>query len=185
MSKLVYITNTSLDGYVEDANGAIDWSNPEQIFDFITGLLQPFGTYLCGRRMYETMAYWDVPDLDGYPPEQREFTRVWQKAQKIVFSKTLAQTPVGYARVERDFDRDTIEKLKRESTQDITVGGATLAGLALEAGLVDECHLFVHPVVLGGGKPAFAAGLRRNLQLLETRRFDTGVVYLHYGVRHG
>jgi dihydrofolate reductase len=182
MSKLIYITNTSLDGYVEDETGAFDWVNPDQVFDFITGLLQPIGTYLYGRRLYETMAYWDAP-MEGYPPEHREFARVWQKAEKIVFSRTLTAANRRTTRVEREFDLEAIRKLKRESTHDIGIRGAELAGVALEADLVDECHLFLNPVIVGGGKPAFRAGLRRNLELLETRRFGTGVIHVHYRLR--
>jgi|SRR5579862_2616411 len=182
MSKLVYITNTSLDGYIEDESGSFDWSNPDQLFGFITDLIRPIGTYLYGRRLYETMAYWDAP-VEEYPPEHRDFARVWQKAQKIVFSRTLTAATTRNTRLERNFDVDAIRTLKRESEHDIEIGGAELAGIALEAALVDECHLFIHPVVVGGGKPAFSAGLRRNLELLETRRFDTGVIYARYFIR--
>lgn len=183
MSKLVYITNTSLDGYIEDESGTFDWLNPDQVFDFITDLLQPIGIYLYGRRLYETMAYWDAPILD-YPPQQREFARVWQTAEKVVFSRTLTGVSTGNTRIERDFDPGAIRKLKRESEHDITIGGAELAGLALETDLVDECQLFVNPVVVGGGKPAFrAAVLGQDLELLETRRFGTGVIYLRYRIR--
>ena len=182
MSKLIYITNTSLDGYIEDQAGAFDWSNPDQIFDVITELLRPIGTHLYGRRLYETMAYWDAP-VEGYPPEQRDFARVWQKAGKIVFSRTLTGAKTRNARVERDFDPEAIRKLKRESEHDIFIGGAQLAGLAIEADLVDECHLFLHPVIVGGGKPAFRAGLRRNLELLETRHFSTGVIHSRHRIR--
>jgi dihydrofolate reductase len=171
MSKLIYITNTSLDGYVEDETGAFDWGIPDQVHAFITELLRPIGTHLYGRRLYETMAYWDAP-VEGYPPEHRDFARVWQKAEKIVFSRTLTGAT-------------TRNKLKRESEHDLSIGGAELAGLALEADLVDECHLFLHPVIVGGGKPAFRAALRRNLELLETRRFGTGVIHLRYRIRGG
>jgi dihydrofolate reductase len=181
MSKLIYITNTSLDGYVEDETGAFDWVNPDEVHAFITELLRPIGTFLLGRRIYETMAYWNEP-VEGYPPEHCEFARVWQKAEKIVFSRTLTEVTIPNTRVERDFDLEAIRKLKRELEHDITVGGAELAGLALEADLVDECHLFLNPVVVGGGKPAFPAALKRNLELLETRRFGTGVIHLHYRV---
>jgi len=184
MSKLIYITNTSLDGYIEDQTGAFDWANPDQVFDFITELLRPIGTHLYGRRLYETMAYWDGPG-ESYPPEHRDFARVWQKAEKIVFSRTLTGAATGNTRVERDFDREAIRKIKRQSEHDIFIGGAELAGLALEADLVDECHLFLNPVIVGGGKPAFRAALRRHLELLETRRFSTGVVHLRYRVRGG
>jgi dihydrofolate reductase len=179
MSKLIYMTNTSLDGYVEDATGAFDWVNPEQVFEFITELLRPIGTYLYGRRLYETMAYWDAP-VEDYPPERRDFAWVWQKAQKVVFSRTLTGAPTRNTRIERDLDREAIRKLKRESEHDISIGGAELAGLALEAGLVDECHLFVNPVIVGGGKPAFRAASRRNLELLEAHPFVTGVIHVHH-----
>ena len=184
MSKLIYLTNTSLDGYVEDGTGAFDWVIADQVHEFITDLLRPIGTYLYGRRLYETMAYWDAP-LENYPPEHRDFAQVWQKAEKIVFSRTLTGPVTHNTRVERVFDHEVIRNLKRESKQDINIGGAGFAGVALEADLVDECHLFLNPVIVGGGKPAFRAALRRNLELLETRRFGTGVIHLHYRVRAG
>jgi dihydrofolate reductase len=184
MSKLIYITNTSLDGYIEDQTGAFDWVNSDQVFDFITELLRPIGTHLLGRRLYETMAYWDAP-VEGYPQEQRDFARIWQKAEKIVFSRTLTGAPPRVACVERNFDPEATRKLKRESERDIFIGGAELAGLGLGSDLVDECHLFLNPVIVGGGKPAFRAVLRRHLELLETRRFDTGVIHLCYRVRGG
>jgi dihydrofolate reductase len=179
MSKLIYITNTSLDGYIEDATGAFDWGNPEQVHGFITELLRPVRTHLYGRRLYETMIYWDGP-VESYPPEHREFARVWQKAEKIVFSRTLTSVTTHNTRLEHDFDPNAIRKFKRDSEHDIFIGGAELAGVALDADLVDECHLFLHPVIVGGGKPAFRAGLRRKLELLETRRFDTGAVHVRY-----
>jgi len=183
MSKLIYITNMSLDGYVEDETAAFDWVIHDQKYiTFITELLRPIGTFLYGRRLYETMAYWDAP-LERYPPEYREFGRIWQKSEKIVFSRTLTGATTRKTRVERDFDLEAIRKLKREPEHDISIGGAELAGLALEADLVDECHLFLNPVIVGGGKPAFRAALRRNLELLETRRFGTGVIHVRYRIR--
>jgi len=182
MSKLIYITNTSLDGYIEDETGAFDWVIPDQVHAFITELLQRIGTHLYGRRLYETMAYWDAP-VEGCPPEHRDFARVWQKAEKIVFSRTLTGATSRNTRVEREFDLEAIRKRKRESEHDLIIGGAELAGLALEANLVDECQLFVNPVIIGCGKPAFRAALRRNLELLETRSFGTGVIYLRYRIR--
>jgi dihydrofolate reductase len=179
MSKLIYIANASLDGYVEDETGAFDWVNPDRVHEFVTELLRPIGTYLYGRRLYETMAYFDAP-VGGYPPERRDFARVWQKAKKIVFSRTLTGATTRNTRVEQDFGLEAIRKLKRESEHDINIGGAELAGLALEADLVDECHVFLNPVIVGGGKPAFRPGLRRNLELLDTHRFSTGVIHLHY-----
>jgi len=179
MSKLIYINNTSLDGYVEDETGAFDWIVSDQVHEFITELVRPMGTYLYGRRLYETMSYWDAP-VEDYPPEHRNFAEVWQAAEKIVFSRTLISATTRNTRIERDFDVELIRKLKRESEHDINIGGAELASLALEADLVDECHLFVNPVIVGGGKPAFRVALRRNLELIEARRFSTGVVHLHY-----
>ena len=183
MAKLIYITNTSLDGYIEDQTGAFDWGNSDDVFDAITQLMQPIGTHLLGRRLYQTMAYWDAT-VDGYPPEQREFARVWQKAEKIVFSRTLTDAPPHIARVERDFDPEAIRTLKRQSEYDIFIGGAEIAGRAFDADLVDECHLFLYPVIVGGGKPAFRPAVRRDLELLETRRFDR-VIHVRYRVRGG
>lgn len=182
--KLIYITNTSLDGYIEDEAGDFGWINPEQVHEFITELLRPIGTYLYGRRVYETMTYWGSQPVEDYAPEHhREFARVWQNAEKVVFSRTLTHATTDKTRLERDFDVDEIRKLKTESEHDIAVAGAELAGLALEADLVDECHLFLNPIIVGGGKPAFRAGVRRDLALLQIRRFDTGVIHVHYRVR--
>jgi dihydrofolate reductase len=128
------------------------------------------------------MAYWDAP-VKSYPPEHREFAQVWQEGEKIVYSRTLTGVRTRNTHLERKFDPDGVRKLKRESKHDISIGGAELAGLALEADLVDECHLFLNPVIVGGGKPAFRAGLRQTLELLETRRFATGVIHVHYRVR--
>jgi len=182
MSKLIYITNASLDGYIEDRTGAFDWGHSDQVFDFITELMRPIGTHLLGRRLYETMAYWDGP-LESYPPERRDFARVWQNAGQVVFSRTLTSGPARSGHIERDFDPEAIRKLKRESPHDIFIGGAELASLALEANLVDECQLFLHPVILGGGKPAFRTDPRQHLELLHTRHFDTGTIHLHYRFR--
>lgn len=181
MPKLIYIINTSLDGYVEDGAGALDWANPEEVFEFITELVRPIETQLYGRRLYETMAHWSAP-LEKYPPEQRDFARIWQTAKKIVFSRTLTDVTAKNSRVERDFEPEAIRKLKRESEHDVCIGGPELAAVAIEAGLIDECHLFVHPVILGGGKPAFRTA-RMHLELLDTRRFDTGVIHLHYRIQ--
>ncbi len=182
MSRLIYITNASLDGYIEDETGSIDWGNPDQVHAFITELLRPIGTHLYGRRLYQTMAYWDAP-VESYPPEHREFARVWRKAEKIVFSRTLKEATSHNTHIERSFDPEAIRKLMRESQHDIFIGGAELASAAIGADLVDECYLFLHPVIVGGGKPAFRAHLRRNLELIDTHRFDSGVVHLRYRVR--
>jgi dihydrofolate reductase len=182
MPKLIYITNTSLDGYIEDETGGFDWVDPGDVFEFITELMRPIGTQLLGRRLHETMAYWDAP-VEGYPAQQRAFARIWQELEKIVFSRTLSGATTRNTRVERNFDPEAIRKLKRESEHDMSIGGAELAGLALAADLVDECLLFINPVVVGGGKPAFRAGGRWDLELLETRRFDTGVILVRYRIR--
>lgn len=181
MSKLIYITNTSIDGYIEDESGSFDFENPEQIHPLVIELLQPVGTFLYGRRLYEMMAYWDEP-VEQYPLERRPFAEIWHKPEKIVFSRTLANVATRNTRIERNFEPDAIRKLKRESARDITIGGAELAGIALEAGLVDECHLLVHPVIFGGGKPAFTPGLRQSFELLETRRIGASITYLRYRV---
>lgn len=180
MSRLIYIAGMSLDGYIEDQSGAFDWVDPSGVHEFITGLVRPMQTHLYGRRLYETMAYWDAPAIDEYPAEQRDFARVWQKTQKIVYSRTLTAPTTRNTRLEAEFDADAIRKLKQESAHDMLVGGAELAGIAIAAGVVDECHVFINPVVVGRGKPAFGVDLRQNLALIATRRFDTGVVHVRY-----
>ncbi|MDQ6929050.1 MAG: dihydrofolate reductase family protein [Candidatus Eremiobacteraeota bacterium] len=180
MSKLIYITNMSLDGYVEDDAGSYDLGNPDEVFSLITDLLRSAGTYLYGRKMYETMAYWESPQLEGNPSEHREFARIWQAAQKIVFSRAMTERVTRNTRFERDFNAEAIRKIKDEVPDDITIGGSELASRALETDLVDECHLFVYPIVIGGGKPAFHKPIRRRLELVDMRRFSTGVTYLRY-----
>lgn len=182
MPNLIYITSTSLDGFVEDQTGAFDWVVPDGVFESVTELLRPIRTYLYGRRLYETMAYWDASAIEDYPPERRDFAQIWQNAQKIVFSRTLTAGAMRNARIERDFNVEAIRRLKRESEHDINIGGAGLAGRALEAGLLDECHLFLNPVLVGAGKPAFPA-LRRDLELLDASPLHSGVIHAHYRVR--
>ena len=181
MANLIYMTNTSLDGYIEDETGAFDWVNPTPVFGIVTELLRGIGTHVYGRRLYETMAYWDGP-VEDYLPEQRDFARLWQNAKKIVFSRTLTDATARNTRLERDFNAEGIRKLKRESRHDIIIGGAELAGVALEAEVVDECQLFVNPVIVGGGKRAFRAGLHRNLELLWMRDVGAGVLHLRYRI---
>ena len=183
MAKLIYFNNTSLDGYFADETGAFDWGNVEEVHEFITDLIRPFRTYLYGRRLFETMSYWDAP-VESYPLAQRAFAEVWQKEEKIVYSRALSGVSTRNTRLEREFHAEAIQKLKRESESDIGIGGAELAGVAMEAELVDECHLFLHPIILGKGKPAFGAKGRRSLELLETRRFSTGVVGIHARIVH-
>ncbi len=182
MARLIYSAIVSADGYVEDAAGSIDWGTPgEDLFCFINDLERPVGTYLYGRRMYEAMLYWETArTAGGQPSFVREFTGIWQAAEKIVFSKTLASVPSARTRLERDFDPAMIRQLKSAAGHDMTVGGADLAGQAIKAALVDELRLFLVPVIVGGGKPALPSGLRSDLELLDTRRFASGAVYLRY-----
>jgi dihydrofolate reductase len=182
MAKLIYSAIASADGYIEDATGAFGWGAPgEELSCFINDLERSIGTYLYGRRMYQTMLYWEtahtVPDQ---PPSVREFTGIWQAADKIVFSKTIESVPTARTWIERDFDPDVVRQLKSAAKQDLTVGGADLAGQAIKAGLVDELQLFLVPVIVGGGKQALSSGVRSDLELLDTRRFACGAVYLRY-----
>jgi len=181
---LIYSAITSLDGFIEDAAGGFGWAAPdEEVHAFVNDLERTVGTYLYGRRMYETMIFWeDPPDLAGQPPPFADFAAIWQAAEKIVHSRTLATTASARTRLERSFDSDAVRRLKTSAERDISVGGAELAAQALEAGLVDECHLLVAPVVVGGGKPALPA-LRLELELLDERRFAGGTVFLRYRVR--
>lgn len=184
MSKLIYITNTSLDGYIEDAAGNFDWPSSAQTYALFTELLGQMGTLLYGRRLYEKMAYWGSP-VDSYPQEHRAFAEVWQRPNKWVYSRTLSAVTTPNAQLIREFEPDRIRDLKQASSQDISIGGAEIATAALEANLVDEFHVVVHPLMVGGGKPALRPSSRRNLNLVETRRFDTGAVYLRYDVLSG
>ena len=184
MSKLSYIANVSLDGYIEDAQGNFDWTAPsDEFFAFITGLVRGVGTYLYGRRLYETMAVWETePALAAESDLRRDFADAWQRAEKIVYSTTLREVPTAKTRIERNFDPDAIRDLKASAVDVLAVGGANLAARAFEAGLVDESHLFVHPVLVGGGKQALPRDVRADLELLDERRFGNGVVYLAYRV---
>jgi dihydrofolate reductase len=174
----------SVDGYIEDADGNFDLSEPsDEVFAFITDVLRPAGTYLYGRRLYESMAVWETePALAAQSELMGEFARVWQEADKVVYSSTLQEASTARTRIERTFDADAIRSLRTSATRDITVGGANFAAHAFKAGLVDECHLFVHPVFVGTGKAALPRDARAALELLDERRFDTGVVYLRYRV---
>jgi dihydrofolate reductase len=181
MADLVYTANVSVDGYTEDPEGRIDWSEPdEEVFSFIRELERPAGTYLYGRRMYEAMLYWEdaVPD-EGYI---REFAEMWRDADKVVYSRSLETVSSARTRLEHVFDLDAVQRLKAAATRRLTIGGADLAGRALAAGLVDELRLLTAPVLLGGGKPWFPKGVSLSLRLLESRRFANGVVYHRYGV---
>lgn len=185
MARLIYSALASLDGYVEDASGAFDWAAPdEEVHAFVNDLERPVGTYLYGRRMYETMVYWETAgDGDGDAAVSKDYAAIWRAAQKIVYSRTLTEVTSANTRLERDFDPVAVEQLKRSSPADITVGGAELAVHALAAGLIDEIHLFLFPVIIGAGKPALPVSVRTGLELSGLRRFGGGVVHLHYLAR--
>jgi dihydrofolate reductase len=185
MARLIYSALASADGYVEDATGNFDWAAPdEELLRFVNDLERPVGTYLYGRRMYETMLYWETAHtVGGQPSFVREFTRIWQAAEKVVFSTTLASVSSARTRIERTFDPGMVRQLKSATEQDTTVGGADLAGQAIKAGLVDELQLFLVPVVVGGGKRALPNGVRSDLELLDTQRFASGAVYLRYRLK--
>jgi dihydrofolate reductase len=184
MAKLIYSTIASLDGYVADKDGNFDWAAPdEEVHAFVNDLERPIGTYLYGRRMYEVMRYWETFQhvTDG-PRCEQEFAEIWQAADKVVYSATLDEVSTTKTRIERHFDPVAVREMKAASDRDISVGGPDLAGQAITAGLVDECHLFLTPVVVGGGNPSLPHGARVGLELLDERRFDSGVVHLHYRV---
>jgi dihydrofolate reductase len=182
MAKLIYVSNVSLDGYIEDERGAFDWTTPDDdVFAFITDLVRSLGTYLYGRRMYETMAVWETDaTLAAQSDLMGDFANVWQAADKVVYSTTLAAVSTANTRLERHFDPAAVHDLKAAASSDLIVGGANLVAQAFKAGLVDEYHLFVWPVVVGGGKPALPTDTRVELELLDERRFSNGVVYLRY-----
>ena len=182
MAKLIYSVLASLDGYVEDERGNFDWAAPEEeVHAFVNDLERPIGTCLYGRRMYETMVYWETVSTG---PEQSQVTRayaeLWRASDKIVYSRTLEAASSSRTVIERDFDAERIRQLKRSAPDDITVGGAELAGVAMRAGLVDECHLLLGPMLVGGGKRALPDGVFARLELVDERRFAGGVVFLHY-----
>jgi dihydrofolate reductase len=181
MAKLIYSAITSLDGYVADEDGNFDWAEPdEEVHTFVNDLERPVGTYLLGRRMYEVMLYWETIALADQPPFIQDFAAIWQAADKIVYSKTLETASSARTRIEREFDPDAVWQLKASAARDITVGGPELAAQAIEAGLVDECHLFLAPIVVGSGKQSLPDNVRLKLELLDERRFGNGVIHLRY-----
>jgi dihydrofolate reductase len=182
MAKLIYLLNVSLDGYIADEDGKFDWGEPgEEYYSFINDLERPVGTYLYGRRMYELMHVWETdPAAAAQSPAAREFAEIWQAADKVVYSRTLETASTTRTRIERDFDPQAVRQLKAAAERDVTVGGPTLCAHAITAGLVDEYHLFVWPVVVGGGKPFLPNMVRLQLELLDERRLGNGAVYLRY-----
>ena len=185
MARLIYSAISSLDGYVADLDGNFDWAAPdEEVHAFVNDLERPVGTYLYGRRMYEVMVYWEtVPALAGEPSVEHDFAEIWRGADKIVYSKALAAPSSGRTRIEREFDPEAVRHLKATAARDLAVGGPTLAAQAIRAGLVDECHLFVSPIVVGGGTQSLPDNVRLNLELVDEGRFGNGVVHLHYRTR--
>jgi dihydrofolate reductase len=181
VGKLVYSMIASLDGYVADASGNFDWAAPdEEVHAFVNDLERPVGTYLYGRRMYEVMAAWET--FADRQPVMRDFADIWRSADKIVYSRTLDAAPTAKTRIEPSFDPDAVRRLKESTERDISVGGPGLAAHAIAAGLVDEYHALLTPVVVGGGTRALPDGVRLSLELLDERRFSSGVVYLRYRV---
>jgi dihydrofolate reductase len=182
MAKLVYSTIASLDGYVADEDGNFDWAAPdEEVHAFVNELERPIGTYLYGRRMYETMVYWETAHtLADQPPFVRDYTELWQAADKVVYSTTLRSTSSERTRIERVFDPAAVRRMKALAGCDLSVGGPGLAAQAIKAGLVDECHLFLAPVVVGAGTHALPGDVPVPLELLGERRFGNGMVHLHY-----
>jgi dihydrofolate reductase len=185
MAKLIYSAISSLDGYVADAEGNFEWSMPNQeVHQFVNDLERPIGTYLLGRRMYQVMRYWDTaPTGNGEPSVEQDYAKIWQAADKIIYSSRIENISTARTRIEREFDSNAIRQLKTAAARDLSVGGPTLAAQALKLGLVDECHLFLSPIVVGGGTPALPDNVHLDLALLDERRFGNGVVHLHYRVK--
>jgi dihydrofolate reductase len=184
VGKLIYSAISSLDGYVEDEDGNFDWAAPdEEVFAFVNDLERPIGTYLYGRRMYETMAGWETDEfIRDRQPVMADFAEIWRAADKVVFSRTLEAVSSARTRIEGTFDPEMIQKMKSSAKSDLTVAGAELASLAFRVGLIDECHLLLNPIVVGGGKRALPSEVRTRLELLDEGRFANGVVHLHYCV---
>jgi dihydrofolate reductase len=182
MARLIYSSIMSLDGYIADADGQFSWAAPdEEVFAFVNELERPVGTYLYGRRMYETMRYWETAHaFANQSPAEADFTQLWQSADKVVYSTTLQAPDTAKTRIERDFDPDQVRKLKAAAERDMSIGGARLAGQVIAAGLVDEYQLLVVPAIVGGGTRWLPDKVRLNLALVDEHRFASGVPYLCY-----
>jgi dihydrofolate reductase len=184
VARLIYSAIASLDGYTADASGKFDWAAPgADVHAFVNDLEREVGTYLYGRRMYETMAVWETMDVSGEPEVMRDYAEIWRAADKVVYSRTLAETATPRTRIEREFDPEAVRSMKAAATRDLGVGGPELAAQALRAGIVDEIQLFLVPVVVGGGTRALPDDLRLDLELTGEHRFGSGVVYLRYQSR--
>jgi dihydrofolate reductase len=184
VAKLIYSAITSLDGYVADEEGKFDWAAPDaEVHAFVNDLERSIGTYLYGRRMYEVMAFWETAHtLADEPPVFLDYARIWQAADKVVYSTTLEAVSSAKTRIQREFDPDAVRQMKLRSTRDISVGGPHIAAVAIQAGLVDELQWFVAPVVVGGGNHFLPKNVRLQLELIDERRFGSGVVYLRYRI---
>jgi dihydrofolate reductase len=182
VAKLIYSSIASLDGFIADERGNFDWAAPDdEVHAFVNDLLRPVGTYLFGRRMYEVMQYWETAnEVADRLAVSRDFADLWQQADKVVYSRTLETVTTARTRIERDFDPRAIREMKASADRDITVGGPELAAQAFRAGLVDECQLFFTPIVVGGGTPSLPDNVLIELDLLDVRRFASGVVHLRY-----
>jgi dihydrofolate reductase len=182
VAKLFFTAITSLDGFIEDEVGNFDWAMPDdEVLRFINDLEAQIGTYLYGRRIYETMVYWETAEsLDDPDPISREFGEIWRAAEKIVYSTSLATASSARTQIERVFDPMKIQEMKSNRDHDLEVAGPNLAAHAFRAGLVDECQLFLVPIVLGGGKPALPRDSSLKFDLVTERTFESGVVFLHY-----
>jgi dihydrofolate reductase len=185
MARLIYSAITSLDGYIADEDGNFDWAAPDdEVHNFVNDLERSVGTYLYGRRMYEVMVPWETAHtFADQRPVMQDFAKIWQAADKVVYSRTLAAPSSARTRIERDFDPEVVRQLKASAGRDITVGGPHLAAQAIRARLVDECHLFLTPILVGGGNQSLPNNVRLQLELLDERRFRSGVVYLRYRTR--
>lgn len=181
MSRLLYAALASLDGYMADEDGRFDWAMPDaEEHQFVNDLQRDVGLHLYGRRMYEVLVAWETMELEGEPESIADYARIWRAADKVVFSSSLTDVSSERTRLERAFDPEAVRRLKAGDGPDMLIGGPTLAARAFEAGLVDEVHLFVAPVIVGGGLRALPAGVRLDLELTAERRFGNGVVYLGY-----
>ena len=184
MAELIYSALASLDGYVADEDGKFDWAEPdEEVHAFVNDLSRRVGTFLLGRRMYEVLSAWETIDLTGEPSAMRDFAEIWRAADKIVYSRTLETAATARTRLERDFEPDAVRGLKASAERDLSVAGPELAAHAFRAGLVDECHLFLLPILVGGGTRSLPDGFRLELELVDERRFGNGTVYLRYRPR--
>jgi dihydrofolate reductase len=181
MGKLTYLMLMSLDGYVADQEGKFDWAEPdEQVHTLVNDLTRPVGTYLYGRRMYEVLVAWETLPTEDQPAYIRDFAEIWRAADKIVYSRSLEAPSSRRTRIEREFDPEAVRRMKESTEGDLSIGGPELAAQAIRAGLVDEWHLFLAPIVVGGGTKALPEGVRVPLELVDEHRFRGGIVDMSY-----